>query len=106
MNNVAILIRAIAPKGSRVEPVHPANAKAFSLEELQGFVGGYVEALRMDTGQMMFLNEDGKSMGLPFNLIANMLAHDLTGIAPNDSIVGDVLIASLSECGEEEPEAA
>lgn len=103
---MALLIRAIGPKGSRVETVHPTNKETFTLEELQGFVGGYIEALRMDTGQMMFLNEDGKSMGLPFNLIADLLAHDLTGIASHDSIVGDVLIASLSECGEEEPEAA
>lgn len=101
---MALLIKALAPKGSRVETVFPQNGKVFTLEELQKFVGGYIEALHLQDGQIMFLNEDGKSMGLPYNLIADQLAHDLTGIADWDRIVGDVIITTLAECNEPEPE--
>ena len=102
---MALLIKAIGEKNARVASVFPKNGKKFSLAELQSFVGGYVERLRLDSGQHMWLNEDGKSMGLPLNVIANILAHEETGIAPEDYIVGDVLIANDAESGEHDEAA-
>lgn len=52
------------------ETVSPANGTAFTLEELQKIVGGYIEALYLHDGRIMFLNEDGKRLGLPLNLVS------------------------------------
>lgn len=103
---MALLIKTIGEQGSRIEPVHPENGVNFTLEELQRYVGGYIEALRMKDGKIMWLNEDGKAMQLPVNYIANLIAHSLAHIAHNDCIVGDVLIANATESGDGEPEAA
>ena len=101
---MAQLIRAVAEDHVFMKEVAPANGKTFTLEEMQGFVGGYIEALRLTGNSVMYLNEDGKRLDLPYNLVADMLAHRMTLIAPNDRIVGDVLIASLSETGDDEDE--
>jgi Domain of unknown function (DUF3846) len=82
--------------------VHPANGKAFTLAELQGFVCGYIELLRLNDGRAMFLNEEGKIDGLPVNPLANAIAHEQSGIADDDYIVGNVVICSPTEAGEEE----
>ena len=37
--------------------VKPGNGQAFTLEEMQKLVGGYVEALKLDTGEIMWLND-------------------------------------------------
>lgn len=82
--------------------VSPANGKSFTLAELQGFVCGYIEILRLNDGRVMFLNEEGKIDGLPVNHLANALAHEQTGIAHDDLIVGNVVICTPTEAGEEE----
>lgn len=40
--------------------VSPNNGKKFTLEELQGLVGGYIERVSMSDGKSMYVNEDGK----------------------------------------------
>jgi hypothetical protein len=37
------------------------------LEEMHGFVGGYIELVRTLSGRVMFINEDGKRLELPVN---------------------------------------
>lgn len=86
------------------QTVAPANGKHFTLEEMQTFVGGYIEALELNDGTVMYLNEEGKLNELPYNLVADQIAHQLTGIAWTDGIVGDVLIATRAETGDEEDE--
>jgi hypothetical protein len=66
--------------------VSPANGKKFGLDELQKFVGGYIEILSLGA-LVMVVNEEGKLNGLPVNLNA-------TDIWGKDVIVGDVLICS------------
>lgn len=49
-----------------VTEVTPQDGKKFSLKELQGFVGGYIESVphaRPDA----FCNEEGLLNGLPYN---------------------------------------
>lgn len=92
---MALWIKATAP----AETVSPANGKTFTLAELQHFVGGYIEVLELSDGTLMYLNEDGKLNELPYNPVADEIAHRLTGIAWNDGIVGDVLIATEEESG-------
>lgn len=86
-----------------VEEVFPAN-KHFTLPDLQRFVGGYIECLYLSDGAVMYINEDGKRDELPFNKIADEIAHKQTGIAPWDPVVGDVLIATRAETGDDEEE--
>lgn len=83
----------VAPKG-----------EIFTLEELQGFVGGFIEAVPLSDGTVMWLNEEGKLNGLPVNVKADGIAHRMSGIALWDRVVGDVLIASLEETEEDEEE--
>lgn len=92
----------IKANGEIIE-VKPKDGKRFNLEELQGFVGGFIEHLALGRvsqrkllGQHMFLNEEGKLQGLPFNERATELART-AGISFNDFIVGDVLVVNAEE---------
>jgi hypothetical protein len=69
----------------------PANGKLFTLPELQKIVGGYIEIAQTDSALMMVLNEEGKLMGLPVNVIASALYR----YRSTDHIVGNVLLAEL-----------
>ena len=45
----------------------PNNREKFTLEELQRLVGGYIERVPMSNGKSMYVNEEGKLNGLPYN---------------------------------------
>lgn len=64
--------------------VTPKDGKKFSLEELQGFVGGYIERVGNVGRKTMYADEDGRPKGLPPNAVASEKAGRL--------IVGTVLI--------------
>ena len=106
------MARLIKTTGDIVD-VEPAQGPAFSLAELQAFVGGYIEAIRgshefgPSLDWWMILNEDGKRLELPINVWATLILHTLGG-ASDDYVVGDVLLATGRECGNEpdEDEAA
>ena len=74
------------------EEVHPKKGKVFTLEELQGFVGGYIERVPLGNDRYMWLNEEGKLHDLPLNERATVLAIGSGAIHPHDCVVGDVLI--------------
>lgn len=76
--------------------VLPGNGKVFTLQELQSFVGGYIEFRHID-GEIMVMNEEGKLMGLPNNDEATNVLMELKAIASDDYVVGDVLICNLRE---------
>lgn len=76
--------------------VQPQNGVHFSLKELQGYVGGWVEMIHLQGGKTMWMDEEGKLKGLPMNLKANILAVE-SSIDPRDTIVGDVLVCSSNE---------
>lgn len=67
-----------------ITEVSPANGKEFSVEELQGFVGGYFEFVRVIGGLTMACNEEGLLRNLPLNNWASNIARR--------PIVGDVVI--------------
>jgi len=50
-----------------IETVKPLNGEGFTLEELQGLVGGYVEKVNLSAEQFILCDEDGKSKNLPVN---------------------------------------
>lgn len=80
--------------GSRKD-VNPSNGSDFSLEELQDFVGGYIEIVRLSSTQLMVVNEEGKIHNLPINTNATLLYIMATG--RKDTIVGDVLICETNK---------
>lgn len=90
----------LIPARQGAREVTPANGRSFTLAELQGIVGGHIEAIPAPDGRILFLNEDGKRLRLPLNsqatvLMAPQLRHD-------DWIVGDVILCTPLEAGEDE----
>lgn len=76
-----------------VKEIEPANGKDFSLEELQGYVGGYIEATRTKDGRTLIVNEEGKINGLEIN----SKATDIYGYYLHDVIVGDAVLINNEE---------
>jgi hypothetical protein len=75
-------------KADGTEQVVESKKAKFSLDELQGFVGGYIELAPTKDGRDMYLNEEGKLDGLPLNPKATALYK----YAGHDVIVGDMII--------------
>lgn len=69
--------------------VKPANGKTFTLRELQGFVGGYIEIVSLESGGCLVINELGKINSMQPNLFASLQA--CTVICEDDDIVGPAL---------------
>lgn len=82
----------------------PANGIRFTLEELQGFVGGLIEFIDLGEGWMI-VNEEGKLIDLPFNPKATRIARPVL-FAFDPGVFGDVLVMSIKEAdeGDEEEE--
>lgn len=82
--------------------VEPKNGESFSLEELRGFVGGYIDIQQLPKSkEIMVLNDEGKLAGLPKNDAATAVWKKAYPIADyqlnNDElIVGDVLVCASS----------
>lgn len=74
--------------------VEPSNGTDFSLEELNGFVGGYIEVVRLSKSQVMVVNEEGKLMDLEPNPCATLLVQ-IAG--HRDTIVGNVLVCDINK---------
>lgn len=83
----------IKSNGTEVE-VHP-KGDFFNLEELQKYVGGYIELVTIDKEFLMIVNEEGKLMCLPQNEKATRLYHKVR--YTEDVIVGDVLVCNNTE---------
>lgn len=78
----------------REKTVYPTNGTDFSLKELQGIVGGYIETLTLKDGKLMVVNEEGKLQRLAVNSRATQIANE-NGYA--DIIVGNVLVCEAGE---------
>lgn len=72
--------------------VEPSNGTDFSLEELQGFVGGYIEIVKVGNNRVMVVNEEGKLYRLPLNERATEIIQKA---GHNDYVVGDALVCDL-----------
>ena len=79
--------------------------KENSLEFLQKCVGGFIQIVYLKDGDIMYINEEGKLMGLPRNNIATKMYLDANpGAITGDYIVGNTIVLSREECLEEEEE--
>ncbi len=75
----------------KIETVTPKEGGHYTLEELQEYVGGYVERIDMFNGSAMYVDEDGRMKNLSCNTFAtNVLAK--LGAMPCDYIRGNALI--------------
>lgn len=74
------------------ETVTP-KGQFFTLEELQDYVGGYIELIRTNDGKNMYINEEGKFDDLPFNLKATSIVTLFDG----DYIVGNAIVVEPHE---------
>ena len=64
----------VEPSGL-IRTVAPSDGRSYSLTELEGFVGGYVEKIPFaSNGVEVWANEDGKMIGLASNPVASALA--------------------------------
>lgn len=80
--------------GSSIE-VHPKNGSDFTLEELQYYVGGYIQVVPFPDGTMIVLNEEGKLENLPINPGATEVWIKHYGYA--DVMVGPALVCTQTE---------
>jgi len=87
MNKIKIIIKKVGlpPEYAEIEP---------TLEVMQKLVGGYLECVRLTATVDLWCNEDGKGLGLPFNVF----------LAQNgelqDAVVGDFFLARHNEEGD------
>ena len=79
---------------NEVTDIVPADGKQFTLEELQGFVKGYIEIAYIKDDMIFICNEEGKLDNLPENAIATAIW--MNNFGPFDCIVGDVAIIHKS----------
>lgn len=75
--------------------VKPQSGKTFSLSELQGFVDGYIEIVKLNDGKIMVVNEEGKLKDLPFNHAATKIYAET--YSNRDVIVGNALVCEPNE---------
>ena len=78
--------------------VMPASPPAFSLEELQAMVGGWIEVVYLPDGRLMVIDEEGKLKSYPRNEQATRLAAGRLQLG--DYIAGTAVIVTLEEMGE------
>lgn len=84
--------------------VTPINGKSFTLKELQGYVGGYVEMLALNQNMMACFNEEGRLNELLPNRMATAIVDLLRPVPLGASwdLCGNVLIGDNAEFGEED----
>jgi hypothetical protein len=58
---------------------------------------GMGEIVRLNNGELLFIDEEGKLKNYPINKIATSLAHLNEAIYPHDCIVGDALLFEENE---------
>ena len=61
----------------RIREINPVNGIYFTLEELQGYVGGIIQIIPLDgeghEDRLLVVHEEGKLIDLPFNLPATLI---------------------------------
>lgn len=76
--------------------VEPNNGTDFTHEELQGYIGGYIEVVYLNNDRMMIVYEEGKLKGLPFNVAATLAYNEGTG-RYDDLILGNAIVCNRNQ---------
>ena len=88
-----------------IVPIAPSGVR-WTLEELQGLVGGYIETVSTIDGRIMIVNEMGKVVTpmLPLNIMATRIyCHGRVDPIVGPAVVVDSL-SELKEPGEDDEE--
>ncbi len=80
-----------------ITTVTPENQPYFTLEEMQGYVGGLIQLINISGNRLMICNEEGKIEGLPLNRYASYLAMKNGVLFEGDYIAGNILICHNDE---------
>ena len=83
-----------------MKDIQPNDGKAFTLEELQGIVGGLIQLVYTYDGKRMYVNEEGKLQNLPYNALATAVYRDNAF----DRIVGNAIVIEDNEDGADDDE--
>lgn len=83
---MATLIRT----NGTTKQIEPKNGTDFKLEELQKYVGGYIDIIRLNNGEILVVNDEGKYTEDP-NEAATKIALYHAAIFDWDYISGDVV---------------
>jgi hypothetical protein len=79
-----------------------SKIKVNSFVEARGIVcnfdaNGMGEVVRLNNGDLLLIDEEGKLKNYPINKMATSLAHLNEAIYPHDCIVGDALLFNENE---------
>ncbi len=66
------------PTGDPINIKPIDDNESFSVDELETFIGGKVEYIKLDNG-MLVINDQGKEMNLPINDVASKNGYSLYG---------------------------
>ena len=69
---------------------HTNYAKKGNLKEMQEFVGGYIEYIRLPNGDTMIVNEEARLLDLEINREASIIYYEATGLPK--AILGNVIV--------------
>lgn len=75
--------------------IEVVDAEANDYRWLRGIVGGNIEAVDLEPDVTLYLNEEGKLVGLPLNPLASRLAHHHGAIYSDDDVRGPVAIVGF-----------
>lgn len=93
MTETTVLATLITPNGE-VDSIFLPEDDESRLRQLQGIVGGYVEAVSLPGERCMVINENGKDGPHMFNHTATAIAHEAETIMPGDYIAVVAVILS------------
>ena len=75
-----------------INEITPADGKRFTLKEMQGYVGGWVERAPQTGTHEIWVNEEDRLKGAPPNTNASLLG--------NQNLVGDAVVC-MDSCWED-----
>ena len=91
MTDATVPVTLISPNGE-VDSIYLLEDEESRLRQLQGIVGGYIEALSLPGERYMVINENGKDGPHMINNTATAIAHEAQSIMPSDYIAGVAVI--------------
>ncbi len=95
-----MIAKLITP--TTVETIEPKYGTNFTLEELQQYVGGYIEILHPPSkyNAILIINEEGKLLNLPLNPLASQIWQD--GSDKGSPRSDDFVVGNAVLCGEDQ----
>ncbi len=95
------LALVVEPTGNFTLLRLPGGHNGGDLEAMQKLVGGYIEAVSDEDFGLLYLNEEGKMMSLPINLVCTAILDSyIPGFSRQDVLVGNVVWLDSNKQGD------